>query len=171
MIEKNEMLPSANDSSIASSYKPSMRISFSANEAERSNVLTTLNEVMETVFENNADIFEEGVTFKDIQHPLREDVKKVGKKTLRRYCMKMTTITDNPPLLIDKTREEIMPTEFHNGDICKVAITFMVYNFKDDDNRPVRTMVARLRVLQKLQEADVDAESNIISTRELAASF
>ena len=81
-------------------------------------------------------------------------------------------MTNNPPLFIDKNREEISPEKFHNGDICKVALTFMAYNFKDDDNKPVRTIVARLRVLQKLHDAEVDTtDSDIISTSDLAASF
>jgi hypothetical protein len=171
MIDKNDMLPSVDGKSVARLSRPAMRISLPCREAEKSNVLTTINNLLETVFDNNVEIFEEGITFKDIQHPLREDFKKVGKKMLRRYCMKTTTMTDNPPLLIDKNREEISPEEFHVGDVCKAAITFMAYNFKDDENKPVRTIVARLRVLQKLHDAEVEADSNIISTRELVASF
>ena len=58
-IDKNDMLPSVDGQ--ARSSRPAMRIAFPCRDAENSNVLKTLNDVMETVFENNVDIFEEGI--------------------------------------------------------------------------------------------------------------
>lgn len=168
-LESNYLV--LNDSENFTRAKPSIRLDFKVN-AGNVEVLEELKNITNEVFNSSSATFGEGTKLQDIRTPLKESFIKSENGFIKVISIKASVIDKYPPLLIDQNRNEIKATEFHNGNICKVALTLQPYNFKDADNHLVIGIAARVRALQKLADIDEDVSTETtIGIDKILAAF